>query len=77
MTLASILMVVAIAAAALGFSGFQTGLCYAIFYASLGFLGVHILLNAIDEDAREWKARGESSQIPTAGTTLPNQLANL
>ncbi len=70
MTLASILMVVAIAAAALGFSGFQTGLSYAIFYATLGFLGVHILLNAIDEDVRESKTRETTGQ-------MPNQLANL
>ena len=56
-------MVVAIAAAALGFNGFYTGLCYGIFYATLGFLGVHILLNAIDEDARQTKS-------------LPNSLAN-
>lgn len=76
MTLASILMVVAIAAAALGFSGFQTGLCYAIFYATLGFLGVHILLNAIDEDAREAKAREAQTQMPTTSTAMPNQLAN-
>lgn len=66
MTLASILMVVAILAAGIGFSGFYTGLCYAIFYATLGFLGVHILLNAIDEDAREAKAREQA---------MPNSLA--
>ncbi len=76
MTLASVLMAVAIIAAALGFSGFQTGLSYAIFYATLGFLGVHILLNAIDEDARESKARKSDAPIPTAGVPMPNQLAN-
>lgn len=53
MTVASILMVIAILAAGIGFSGFHEGLCYAIFYATLGFLGVHILLSAIDEDARD------------------------
>lgn len=60
MTLASILMVVAILAAAIGFSGFYTGLAYAIFYATLGILGVHILLSAIDEDARE-QASGQTA----------------
>ena len=50
MTLASILMLVAIFAAALGFTGVVPGLAYAVFYATLGILGVHILLSAIEED---------------------------
>lgn len=70
MTLASILMVVAIIAAGVGFSGFHTGLCYAIFYATLGFLGVHILLNAIDEDAREAKAQEQATKTVVATPAL-------
>lgn len=73
MTLASLLMLVAIAAAVSGFSGFYTGLCYAIFYATLGFLGVHILLNAIDEDAREAEVRDARTG---SRNVMPNSLAN-
>lgn len=65
MTLASILMLIAITAAALGLTGFMTGLAYAVFFATLGFLGIHILLNAIEEDSHH-ADRGES---------LPNSLA--
>lgn len=65
MTLASLLMVIAIVAAALGFLGFEPGFTYAVFYAILGLLGIHILLNAIEEDTRHTKSRD----------SLPNTLA--
>jgi hypothetical protein len=58
MTLASVLMVVAIVAATLGFVGITPTFSYAVFYGTLGLLGIHILLNAIDEDAHHTDSRG-------------------